>query len=494
MYCHDHREPDHVNVRSTKCMSEGCRKQPIFGLEQNRPLSCKEHVIDGYKDVIHQLCLHADCGIRPNYGIEKGKPLYCKKHSDPAEHHDVMKLECLHPNCRKRPSQGTENKKPLYCGPHAPYGYKNVVTPRCLQNGCETLPIFGEKNGKAMYCRPHSTPGLHVDVKHKLCMHEACIVRATFGVDKGKPLYCRPHAPDGYDDVSNKQCLQKGCRKQPGYGVPGKPAEYCQAHAPPGYDDVNNKTCAHDGCGTRCCYGAPGSPSTHCVEHKEPGMLRVKHRTCQQSRECREVPLYGIVHASHCEDHKLSTHVNLVEQLCTDCGLLQVLDAEQRCMYCKPGSLDRARLAKQREIEGFLKSREELSDYVLTDRRIQVAESGSVGCTTKTRPDFIWDYGTHCVILEVDEHQHGNYLEECDCARMININEDIMRRCIFIRYNPDGFKSKGRKQNPNWSTRTDLLAKWLKKAKARKDGSVLEIVRLYFDDFSVSTTTFEKIR
>jgi hypothetical protein len=93
--------------------------------------------------------------------------------------------------------------------------------------------------------------------------------------------------------------------------------------------------------------------------------------------------LYGVLHASHCEDHKLSTHVNLVEQECQSCNLLQVVNTDQLCMYCVPGTVDRARLAKQREIQGFLNADPALRNYLMTDRRVSVPELGA-GCTTKT--------------------------------------------------------------------------------------------------------------
>jgi len=168
-----------------------------------------------------------------------------------------------------------------------------------------------------------------------------------------------------------------------------------------------------------------------------------------------------------------------------------VLNADSLCCYCVPGTADRARLAKQRQIEGWLVANE-LGNFVATDRQLTVELD--VGCTTSSRPDFIWDLGTHFVILEVDEHQHAGYAEECDCARMINLGEDIMRKGIFVRYNPDSFKAQGRKQNPNWSTRMDVLKKWLQAAMRRRDGATLEIVRLFFDDYQPHTVVFETIR
>jgi hypothetical protein len=78
---------------------------------------------------------------------------------------------------------------------------------------------------------------------------------------------------------------------------------------------------------------------------------------------------------------------------------------------------------------------------------------------------------------------------------MVNLNEDLMRKTVFVRYNPDAYKTSGRKQNPNWSTRTDLLRKWLLRAfEFREDMATMEIVRLYFDDFKVETTTFTGVR
>lgn len=45
----------------------------------------------------------------------------------------------------------------------------------------------------------------------------------------------------------------------------------------------------------------------------------------------------------------------------------------------------------------------------------------------KYRPDFtFYNKNTKTfIILEVDENQHKYYNEECDCTRMININEAL---------------------------------------------------------------------
>jgi hypothetical protein len=59
------------------------------------------------------------------------------------------------------------------------------------------------------------------------------------------------------------------------------------------------------------------------------------------------------------------------------------------------------------------------------------------GCS-KLRPDILMDFGSHCVIVEIDENQHGNY--SCEEKRMVTLYEDIgFRKIVFLRFNPDGY-------------------------------------------------------
>jgi hypothetical protein len=59
------------------------------------------------------------------------------------------------------------------------------------------------------------------------------------------------------------------------------------------------------------------------------------------------------------------------------------------------------------------------------------------GCS-KRRPDIYMDFGSHCIIIEVDENRHLNY--ECEEKRMVDLYEDVgFRKCVFLRFNPDGY-------------------------------------------------------
>jgi hypothetical protein len=60
------------------------------------------------------------------------------------------------------------------------------------------------------------------------------------------------------------------------------------------------------------------------------------------------------------------------------------------------------------------------------------------GCSNK-RPDIAIDFGSHCLMIEIDEHRHMNY--ECEHKRMLQLYEDIgFRNIVFLRFNPDAYQ------------------------------------------------------
>jgi hypothetical protein len=66
-------------------------------------------------------------------------------------------------------------------------------------------------------------------------------------------------------------------------------------------------------------------------------------------------------------------------------------------------------------------------------------------CDIKRRPDYFINYGTHCIILEIDENQHKNYNEQCEISRLNQISEVVNDLpTIYIRFNPDSYKCNGK--------------------------------------------------
>jgi hypothetical protein len=65
------------------------------------------------------------------------------------------------------------------------------------------------------------------------------------------------------------------------------------------------------------------------------------------------------------------------------------------------------------------------------------------GCSNR-RPDISIDFGSHCLMIEIDEHQHMNYA--CEQRRMHELYEDIgFRNIVFLRFNPDGYQEGNKK-------------------------------------------------
>jgi hypothetical protein len=79
------------------------------------------------------------------------------------------------------------------------------------------------------------------------------------------------------------------------------------------------------------------------------------------------------------------------------------------------------------------------------------------GCC-KHRPDLFIDFGTHCLIVEIDENQHANYI--CEQKRMIALYEAIgFRKVVFIRFNPDGYSEGTQKyKSPFGYTPTGMVS------------------------------------
>jgi hypothetical protein len=269
--------------------------------------------------------------------------------------------------------------------------------------------------------------------------------------------------------------------------------------------DVKSKRCEHPGCTTQPTYGVPGFAATLCAKHKEiprfasDGVTRlciIRHpkAKCGQSG-CKEAATHGISAPQRCEAHTLPDDLNLVESPCKNCGLVFRLDPDsQKCEYCDAKTQHTARLAKQREVKQFLMHGCNGTvplwshyDEIPPDLKL---------CGDRERPDFLWeDHDGErgwCVILEVDEHQHQERAEFCECARMMNVSQDLGCFTLWIRYNPDKYKpTKGSQLSSK--RRMKSLALYLREALSQLPKGVDMIgygavLRLFFDGFNSEPT------
>ena len=103
---------------------------------------------------------------------------------------------------------------------------------------------------------------------------------------------------------------------------------------------------------------------------------------------------------------------------------------------------------------------------------------------SKKRPDIYFELDRHCLIIEVDEHQHNTYGESCECARINEIVNGIGgKSVIIIRYNPDVVKNKGKKIDIKQCDRIDLLVKTIKEELVKDyETFIVKTIQIYYND------------
>jgi hypothetical protein len=105
------------------------------------------------------------------------------------------------------------------------------------------------------------------------------------------------------------------------------------------------------------------------------------------------------------------------------------------------------------------------------------------GCSKK-RPDVYFELNKHCIIVEIDEHQHNSYEDSCECARINEIVNGIGgKSVIIIRYNPDIVKNKNKILDIKQDDRIELLVKIIKEELVKEyDSFIVKIIQIYYND------------
>ena len=244
--------------------------------------------------------------------------------------------------------------------------------------------------------------------------------------------------------------------------------------------DIKSKKCEFEGCDTQCTYGRPGHQKSHCFQHREKGMIRRSNAKCK-SEKCREMAIWGINWTpSHCEMHRTENELNLVEQPCSSCNLMYVLDAEKKCENCNPASFETARLAKQNALMAYLDFRGLPGNS--TDITI---DNGICG---RERPDRVYELPGKIIVLECDEHQHRERNCVCEQTRMVNISQSFGGTPVyFIRWNPDDYAPADDRKNPEYITvRHKLCADVIEsifsgRLELPETGALVYSFHMYFD-------------
>jgi hypothetical protein len=210
------------------------------------------------------------------------------------------------------------------------------------------------------------------------------------------------------------------------------------------------------------------------------------------NKDCKEIAIYASTQkrAEHCEIHKQPGEINIIEHDCKKCNLPNILNQNGECTYCDPAHFNQFRLGKQLQIKNWLDQSTEFK-YVSYDTAINYQS-----CGDKERPDFVFVADSHYIILEVDEGQHSNRNEACECTRMVNISQSLGMPTLFIRYNPDHYKVDKKKQDPSFITRTKLIQLVLNTAielPVDQLPGFCSVKHLYFNDFNETTIAWDII-
>ena len=399
-----------------------------------------------------------------------------------------------------------------YCSEHRLEGMVNVSGKRCAhEKGCGSLnPSFnfpGMKGG--VYCKRHRKPGME-NVVAKRCAHEkGCgSLSPSFNFPGMKGEYCEKHGKPGMVDVKNKRCAhEKGCGSiSPCFNFPGmKGGVYCEKHKKPGMENVVNKKCADEGCeGTRPSFNLPGMKGgVYCEKHLKPGMVDVVSKKCADEEGCGRQPVFnfpGSKGGVYCHKHKKPGMVDVKNKLCISdwCDTQSSKKYDWYCVYCyvylfpdKP--ISRNYKTKEKTVVDFVKTEFPEQDWVW-NRRIQD------GCSRR-QPDLILDLGFQVVIIEVDENQHRNGYS-CENKRVMELSLDVGHRpIVFIRFNPDSYKTSGKvvkscwgmnnkthtcRVNPGkkqeWNDRLEKLCETIEYWANTQTLKTVETVHLFYDD------------
>jgi hypothetical protein len=259
-----------------------------------------------------------------------------------------------------------------------------------------------------------------------------------------------------------------------------------------GMVDIKNKRCKYPSCNTRASYGIPKNIPIRCSTHKEEGMISRPRAICSK-RTCKEIAEYGIIRPIHCDVHKSSNDINLVERKCIKCGKIDVLRGDICVNFCS-----------KEEQNLKYKKHQKLKESVVCNylqENIKDIEPSSFDktivndCDIKNRPDIVYEVKTHVVVIEIDEGQHKGYCPEGEVNRMKNIYTAYGGEMpvVFVRYNPDNFRVGGNVVKIPVEKRLDIMSKWVRKAIDQVPESPISIVYLYYDNYNEKQRDFINI-
>jgi hypothetical protein len=389
----------------------------------------------------------------------------------------------------------------------------NVRRKKC--QGCNTIPSYNYKGQSPMYCTKHKKEGMIMSDPSKICRYKGCTTRSNFNYEGNSPKYCVKHKREGMIDVRSERCQYEGCSNQPSFNYEGESPKYCSKHKEKGMINVKCKKCQYENCCKCPSYNYEGGEPKYCVEHKEEKMIYVSHEVCSVEKcnsqanygiignkpyhcaihadrrveifrpmrrcfRCNELATYGDEYPIRCESHALSEDKDFETSRCSKCGLQSIINRKNVCYYCDEEK--HVRLAKQDETVAYLRMQnipiESVDKIIDTECGLE-------------RPDIVINSsnGLFKIVVEVDEGQHKSYPELCECVRMKNIAEVFQLPTLYIRFNPDEYKTPDLEEFPMKKRLMRLKMVVEKYMNMETLEFTIGVIQLYFDGWIENNPT-----
>jgi hypothetical protein len=165
----------------------------------------------------------------------------------------------------------------------------------------------------------------------------------------------------------------------------------------------------------------------------------------------------GTLPALRCDRHAIDGDVELFTQPCKGCGFDELLMTSGICTSCAVPSHVHL---KEQIVHDFVRFKDSEQETKQDKRWSLISHDRSIDTScTRRRPDFVLDFKSFFVVLEVDENQHKSYPCRCEHSRMLEVFQSLNGApVLFIRYNPDSFKDdEGRRRKVPAKQRLKLL-------------------------------------
>jgi hypothetical protein len=212
---------------------------------------------------------------------------------------------------------------------------------------------------------------------------------------------------------------------------------------------ITTKLCQYNKCKNNALYGLLNKRPQYCINHKSNNMINLILENKCNILNCENEFNYIIDNIKYCSnDCPDPKYESAIKRLCRYCDIRE--ETKHICNDCK-----KVQNKKEWSIVRYLRKVINTPFEWNSSKMLQ-------GCSKK-RPDIYFELNTHCIIVEIDEHQHNTYEDSCECARINEIVNGIGgKSIIIIRYNPDIIKNNSNQINVKQSERIDCLVKIMK--------------------------------